>query len=192
MAPTAIPNEEELDKVVVVGPGPRRRRRHGAPPPPPARGATQTPDLLAARERANVKRAPVSDAREWLAAGDGSRGRGRIGGLTCGRGARGSRSGRCRIWGLRRGGREGGEVGGEAETGNFSWWGKTNPGVVLIRRGRAHGRAGERACVWVWVRVRSLGLHDRALAGSGVWVNDAYLTRGAQPPTGGLKLDTGR
>lgn len=186
MAPTAIPNEEELDKVVVVGPGPRRRRRHGAPPPPPARGATQTPDLLAARERANVKRAPVSDAREWLAAGDGSRGRGRIGGLTCGRGARGSRSGRCRIWGLRRGGREGGEVGGEAETGNFSWWGKTNPMVVLIRRGRAHGRASER------VSGSGSGHLDWK---TGLWLGQAsgaYLTRGAQPPTGGLKLDTGR
>ncbi|XP_022680973.1 uncharacterized protein LOC111256743 [Setaria italica] len=47
--------------------------------------------------------APVSDPREWRPATDGGAGRGRIGGLTYGRGARGSRSGRCRIWGLRRG-----------------------------------------------------------------------------------------
>jgi hypothetical protein len=31
-APTAVSNEEQLDKVVVVGPGPRRRRRHTALP----------------------------------------------------------------------------------------------------------------------------------------------------------------
>ena len=46
MAPTAIPNEEQLNKVVVVGPGPRRRRRHAAPLPP-VPGARKPPDLHA-------------------------------------------------------------------------------------------------------------------------------------------------
>lgn len=90
-APTAIPNEEQLDKVVVVGPGPRRRRRHAAPsspPPPPTRSAP--PPVPACRENARV----VSKREEWRRPA----GRGRIGGAHL----RGSRSGRCRIWGLRR------------------------------------------------------------------------------------------
>ena len=128
MAPTAIPNEEQLNKVVVVGPGPRRRRRHAAPPPVP--GARKPPDLHA--EGGQGTRG-VSDPG-GMAAADGG---GRIGGLTCGRGARVSRSGRRRIWGLRR--RRGG-----SETGIFFPWGvKPKPiGGGLIRTGA--GRVSER------------------------------------------------
>jgi hypothetical protein len=57
---TAIADEEQLDEVVVVGPGPRRRRRHlrdpgKAPPPsglrPSPRDAQQAPAAAASDRR---------------------------------------------------------------------------------------------------------------------------------------------
>ena len=131
-APTAIPNEEQLDKVVVVGPGPRRRRRHAALPllllllQPGARPHRSRP-----AERTHARVVSETEGRNG---GERGGARGRIGaarspaGVGCGdRGAGGAGSGVCAGRGARRG--DGNFSGGGNKSPNRLGWGFDSPGA---------------------------------------------------------------